>query len=205
MKKSKVEKLYKSILAIIKKDAFLLNQKIWTEHEAARIFNVSRITVRQAYARLIEEGYITSRPRIGAILISKNPRTKGYEIISDTGFKLEKLEFKKPGDDIKNILQIENDKKIIHLVRKNKPNNSISETWLNIAISNVEIEDFKKGLGKFVENQGISITKIYESMKSQGSQIIRKRVTIDKNMNVIEYSITKYEKNTFDILIEYER
>jgi DNA-binding LacI/PurR family transcriptional regulator len=63
----------------IKSSEIAVGEKLPTQNELCRIFNVSIDTVLGALSNLVEEGYINRRPRYGTFVISSEPR-KGLDL-----------------------------------------------------------------------------------------------------------------------------
>jgi GntR family transcriptional regulator, arabinose operon transcriptional repressor len=72
------EPLYSQIARIIETEVtgkkISVGQKLPTEQELGRIFNVGRKTVREAMSQLVNDGYLSRRPNLGTFVISTEPR-----------------------------------------------------------------------------------------------------------------------------------
>jgi GntR family transcriptional regulator len=105
-------------------------EKLPTEEELARIFQVNRMTVRKAIDELVSEQMVTRKPGVGTFLVSRNPKHFTYNIGSLDGLindirsfgieptivnvKKEKIE---PPSRLRSILNLEKDEYLLSILR----------------------------------------------------------------------------------------
>jgi LacI family transcriptional regulator len=71
----------------IKNKEVSVGKKLPPEEDLRKVFNVSLDTMREAMAKLTEEGYITRRPSIGTVVVSAQPK-KGVDLEKKKGIGL---------------------------------------------------------------------------------------------------------------------
>jgi LacI family transcriptional regulator len=64
----------------IRKKEIALGQKLPTQQELHEIFNVSKDTIGNAISKLVEEGYVSTRPTHGTVVISSKPKDLNFKI-----------------------------------------------------------------------------------------------------------------------------
>ncbi|MGB4627469.1 MAG: GntR family transcriptional regulator [Erysipelotrichaceae bacterium] len=70
------EQLYSALLQSINNGKYKPGDKLPTEHQLAEMFSVSRVTVRNAIQRLVNEGYIVKKHGKGSFVKEKVYRSK---------------------------------------------------------------------------------------------------------------------------------
>ncbi|MFC0178713.1 GntR family transcriptional regulator [Thorsellia kenyensis] len=136
-----------SIKDLIKQGEFAPGDAISTEAELCKIFGVSRVTVRQALKKLIEEDVLESIQGSGTYV---KQALVDYDIYQMTGFEekfdtssrhshSDVLEFTitKPNKNITNTLQLTDNEKVYYIKRVrfiDKKAITLEETWLPLRL-----------------------------------------------------------------------
>jgi len=97
-----------SVSESIRKGEFGCGQVIPSINQASKIFKVARKTVIRAYEKLVEQGFIESRPKKGYYVVNKQPDTKLRVLLIihsfDAHFQVLYNEFR---ENVKDICEIE--------------------------------------------------------------------------------------------------
>lgn len=170
--------LYDILLDRIVSKKYAPTNKMPTDLDIMAEFDVSRMTVRQAMNRLINEGYIERRRGKGTIVIERENKV-GTILKSSFNGVLEK-------NDIKNrrVLIVENTKcnqevadffgvkigtQILRIVREIKVDNlvvSIHETYINPCVPLDKNQDYSGSLYAKLINEGYGISNVKEKISA---------------------------------------
>jgi GntR family transcriptional regulator len=115
------------LLRKIESEEFKPHERIPSEDELAAIFNVSRMTVRQAILKLVNEGKLYRRQGYGTFVAEPKIERKVARLTSATldireaglepgSIILEKKVFK-PAEEVRRILKLNNEDDVIEIIR----------------------------------------------------------------------------------------
>jgi len=224
--------LYQRIASDIKKNIlsgkYEVGTLIPTENELEKMYNVSKITVRNAVELLVSEGYLVKKSGIGTTVISNNlfnklSKARSFSSIVD-----------EHGDLTKKILQIklvspkgtpfeESGKQQVLYIKRlysldDKPFIIFEHYLPNIAIQN-ELKDLRhKSLYKILQESGQEVASFKDefkavNLKDDDKELLGKSDTLalnrvrrgfDRFGNLVEYSLAMYDTDKFPYEIEYE-
>ncbi|MGL6187320.1 MAG: GntR family transcriptional regulator [Clostridium chrysemydis] len=225
--------LYITVMEVIKEKIingiYKIGDFIPTENELEKEFNVSKITIRKAIELLEGEGYVSKRSGKGTTVVSNsifNRLSKGESfssILNKEGFKLrkektliEEIEIL-PQDELYNVfgnrckkirrLYYLDGKPYIHFVHylPCKIKIEVSERENDFSIY---MQMYKSGIfiNRFHDEFFIDYPeiKIIESLDiKEGPLLGRKRITYDKDDNIIEVSIAQYNTRIHNYVVNY--
>jgi GntR family transcriptional regulator len=193
-----------------------------SENELQRIYNVSRVTIRQAMKDLANDGYLKSARGIGTMVVFEKIDENVKRVISFSkemeqhGITMEtsycRMSIEKSGKYVASKLNILEDDEVYKLVRVRCVKNAplvYSITYLKkICEFSLDANLYKESLYNLLETQyGIKIVKgqdtfeatladkrIGEFLKiSEGAPVFkRSRITFDQNENIVEYTYCYY-------------
>lgn len=175
-------KLAKGIDKKINQGIYKVGERIPSERELSIIFDVSRITVRQAINELVQEGKLNKVQGVGTFVSRKtiiqnlnslyNFTNEMKKLGNEYFSKIVKMEEQKVSDNIANKLKINKNSKVVYLERIRYVENEpimLEKTWFPYDGFNflLEINIDKKGLYKTLdEDYGIVIDNALESIRA---------------------------------------
>jgi GntR family transcriptional regulator len=145
-------------------------ERLPTEEELARIFQVNRMTVRKAIDELVSEQMVTRRPGIGTFLLARAPRQYTYTIgnlsglindLKSCGLESEIINIKKERirseERIRSLLNLKKDESVLFILRvviaQNEPI-VLSRSYLQYnAYKALMKMDLKEGLYDLLTNR----------------------------------------------------
>ncbi len=194
---------------------FNINEKIYSENELASMFNVSRLTVRQAISQLVQEGFLTSKRGGGTFVTGSESLIKSFRVEA-TGFmddlfyqvskskvksvemtriavpKLtkEKLEL---GDKDKEIIQI----KRVRILEKRSFAYTVNHLPLEIGAKIREKDLYKKPLLEIMElDLSVKFTEAYQTIEASfANQEVAEKLGIPPGSPVLFVERIMYVKN----------
>lgn len=171
-----VETVKKEMKKLLEKDKFKINERLPSEIEMAKYFNVSRVTYRSVVKQLEKEGKLYVKHGSGTFVVPPLPNIESSierlesigKMIRNAGLKEderhEKMEFVKCEENICKILKISNESKVVRLERfriaDNEPVSfSINHMPFELVGKAFEEHKFSGSLFRFLEiNCNIEIT-----------------------------------------------
>jgi GntR family transcriptional regulator len=227
--------LYHQIKEILKEkienEEYFPGDILPTELEMQNMYNVSRITVRQAINELVNEGYISRTRGKGTVVVSNKIEEKLNRIMSFTEeMKIRGLE---PSTKFANISIIKLSKTIANYLEANKDEEAYKIERLRYADDSplvFFITYFKKDIDLPLDNE-VYMGSLYELLKSKGIQVSkakehfeaviadekvceylnididapvlkRTRISYDTDGNVLEYTICYYRADRYKYSVE---
>ena len=170
--------LFDILLDRIVSKEYNAGDKMPTDLEIMQEFDVSRMTVRQAMNKLINEGYIERRRGKGTIVLEKENKVETILKSSFNGV-LEKNDIKNrrvlnvemvnAGQEIADFFNITTKDKVLRLVREIRINNmvvSIHETFLNPIVPLDEQGDYSGSLYEKLLGAGYGISNVKEKISA---------------------------------------
>lgn len=170
--------LYDILLERIVSKAYAPTNKMPTDLDIMAEFDVSRMTVRQAMNRLINEGYIERRRGKGTVVIERENKV-GTILKSSFNGVLEKNDIKnrrvlkvektKIDQEVADFFGIKKNEDVLRLVREIKVDNvvvSIHETYINPEIPLDETQDYSGSLYKKLNDAGYGISNVKEKISA---------------------------------------
>lgn len=170
--------LYDILLERIVSKAYAPTNKMPTDLDIMAEFDVSRMTVRQAMNRLINEGYIERRRGKGTVVIERENKV-GTILKSSFNGVLEKNDIKnrrvlkvektKIDQEVADFFGIKKNEDVLRLVREIKVDNvvvSIHETYINPEIALDETQDYSGSLYKKLNDAGYGISNVKEKISA---------------------------------------
>ena len=122
--------IYEFLHGMIRRNRIDFGDKLPTEVELSKKFNVTRMTVRKAFDRLVVEEMVVRKRGKGTFLISKTPKEFIYSLDITTGFfkdirnyglhpksKTLKIEVEDAGQNIAGLLELNKSPKVISMLR----------------------------------------------------------------------------------------
>lgn len=152
--------------------------KMPTDLEIMQEFDVSRMTVRQAMNRLINEGYIERQRGKGTIVLEKENKVETILKSSFNGVmekndiknrRVLKVGFVRATKDVSEFFNINIGDIVLRLVREIRINNSIvsiHETFLNPVVPLNEKDDYSGSLYEKLTNVGYGISNVNEKISA---------------------------------------
>lgn len=164
---------------------FNSGQKIPSENELAKKFNVSRLTVRQAISQLVQEGFLTSKQGEGTFVTSDQNLINNFSLeftgfmddlfyqVSKSETKLVKMARREPSKSIKDKLELgSGEKEVLQIKRvrflQNKPF-AYTVNYLPLAIGKEvsKKELYKKPLLQILEQDfGIKFIEAFQTIQA---------------------------------------
>lgn len=170
--------LFDILLERIVSKEYQAGEKMPTDLEIMDEFDVSRMTVRQAMNRLINEGYIERRRGKGTIVLEKENKVETILKSSFNGVmekndiknrRVLKVERVKVDQEVADFFNISKDDKVLRLVREIRINNtivSIHETFLNPIVPLDETQDYSGSLYETLTDVGYGISNVKEKISA---------------------------------------
>lgn len=213
---------------------YAVNAIIPGENDLSKEFGVSRVSIRAALDILRKEGYINRRPGYGTYVCFSDPslnkftslksftsemREMGYQSLT---FKSE-LDIIEANEDIASIFKCAPGKKMYHLKRL-RGDQSLpivySSSYLSLDVELPNTDEFLYGsLYAYLIQQGVSFAKMKETIEAVNPQsficealkitknqpvLRRTRISYDRNMKVVEYTINHYNAEHYRYTIEID-
>lgn len=170
--------LYDILLDRIVSKEYAPTNRMPTDLDIMAEFDVSRMTVRQAMNRLINEGYIERRRGKGTVVIERENKV-GTILKSSFNGVLEKNDIKnrrvlkvektKIDQEVADFFGIKKNEDVLRLVREIKVDNvvvSIHETYINPSIPLDETQDYSGSLYEKLNNAGYGISNVKEKISA---------------------------------------
>lgn len=170
--------LYDILLDRIVSKEYAPTNKMPTDLDIMAEFDVSRMTVRQAMNRLINEGYIERRRGKGTVVIERENKV-GTILKSSFNGVLEKNDIKnrrvlkvektKIDQEIADFFGIDINDEVLRLVREIKVDSvvvSIHETYINPSIPLDETQDYSGSLYEKLSVAGYGISNVKEKISA---------------------------------------
>jgi GntR family transcriptional regulator len=227
--------LYSQIKEILKEkienEEYLSGDSLPTELELQKIYNVSRITVRQAINELVNEGYISRTRGKGSVVVANKINEKLNKIMSFT--EEMKIRGMHPSSKFANISIVKLRKTIANYLGVRQGDEAYKVERLK-CVDDVPlvlfISYFKKNLNLPLDNS-LYTGSLYELLKSKGIQVVkakeqfeaiiadkkvckyldvsgnvpvlkRTRISYDADNNILEYTICYYRADRYKYSME---
>lgn len=164
---------------------FHSRQKIPSENELAKKFNVSRLTVRQAVSQLVQEGFLTSRQGEGTFVTSNQNLINNFSLeftgfMDDLFYQVSKSETKsvtmarrEPPQSIRDKLELEGGEKEVLQIKRvrflQKKPFAFTVNYLPLAIGKEvsKKELYKKPLLQILEQDfNIQFTEAFQTIQA---------------------------------------
>ena len=220
--------LYDIIADRIESGHYWIGEMMPTEMELADEFNVSRIVVRQAMERLVQEGYIQRRRGKGTMVLERKEKLSTSFISSldslseSDNYRNRKLiSFKKSLMPVEcaYLFDLPNDEEVYCLIRytyiKDKIVN-VFETYLHPKVQISDKDDASGSLYDLLKSKGVEVTmvtdritagimsnedRMFFDLNKKEAIIYRHRIGYSHDQ-VVEYTYSKYIAEGYQVTIE---
>lgn len=169
------------------------DETIKSERELAKLFNVSRMTVRKAIDILVHEGYLYRNKNLGTFvcdrtIIKKDPQS----IITDFDFDHKMLHFtvKNADEEMAKILNVSTQELLVRLVKSNLKNGVVTS-----------VDDMFYVKKHFEKSDIKSVSKLLEFTQMVQGGLLKQRF-IPTNVPVSYANILKVKVGTPIIMVE---
>ncbi|WDF57327.1 GntR family transcriptional regulator [Mucilaginibacter sp. KACC 22063] len=228
---AQAEELLRKLIA---EEAYQNGKLLPNEIELAKLLAISRSTLRQAINKLVYEGLLIRKKRMGTKVNQSVVSSKSNNWLSFSqemklrGITIKNFElhvtWEQPDEQLISFFEIKSDKKILKMERvRGKPDGPFVYfiSYFHPRVGLTGDEDFKKPLYEMLENEHATVASLSKEeisahaadeviaeklqIKVGDPVLFRKRFVFDQGERPIEYNLGYYKADSFVYTVESRR